>query len=137
VSSTNLVHTDYTRADVVDLVGYGSATQSFEGVGPTDTLGDILVAVRRDDGCQDTNQNAIDFDVVLALALPRNSASPAHLCAPICLADFNHDGIVNSQDFFDFLTAFFAGAPNSDFNADGITNSQDFFDFLTAFFAGC
>jgi hypothetical protein len=28
---------------------------------------------------------------------------------PACTADFNHDGFVNSQDFFDFLTAFFAG----------------------------
>lgn len=54
-----------------------------------------------------------------------------------CLADFNTDGIVNSQDFFDFLTAFFAAAPDADFNADGLINSQDFFDFLTAFFAGC
>jgi hypothetical protein len=49
-------------------------------------------------------------------------------------ADFNADGVVNSQDFFDFLSAFFGG--NADFNGDGVTNSQDFFDFLTVFFAG-
>jgi hypothetical protein len=52
-----------------------------------------------------------------------------------CAADWNHDHVVNSQDFFDFLASFFAGA--SDFNCSGTTNSQDFFDFLGAFFAGC
>ncbi len=55
----------------------------------------------------------------------------------ICAADFNCDGVANSQDFFDFLAAFFAGTPNADFNGDGVVNSQDFFDFLTAFFGGC
>ncbi len=52
-----------------------------------------------------------------------------------CAADWNLDGMVNSQDLFDFFTSFFAGS--ADFNHDGVTNSQDFFDFVTAFFAGC
>jgi hypothetical protein len=54
-----------------------------------------------------------------------------------CRADFSGDGTVNSQDFFDFLVAFFAQDPRADFNADSTINSQDFFDFLGAFFNGC
>ncbi|MGE4198515.1 MAG: GC-type dockerin domain-anchored protein, partial [Phycisphaerales bacterium] len=54
-----------------------------------------------------------------------------------CEADVNHDGVVNSQDFFDFLGAFFSLDPSADFNRDGVINSQDFFEFLGRFFAGC
>jgi hypothetical protein len=53
----------------------------------------------------------------------------------VCPAEWNDDRSVNSQDFFDFLDALFAGV--ADFNTDGVTNSQDFFDYLGAFFAGC
>jgi hypothetical protein len=52
-----------------------------------------------------------------------------------CPADWNHDDAVTSQDFFDFLAAFFASA--ADFNQSGATDSQDFFDFLGAFFTDC
>jgi hypothetical protein len=54
-----------------------------------------------------------------------------------CPTDINCATAVNSQDFFDFLAAFFAEAPIADYNRDGQINSQDFFDFLGAFFAGC
>lgn len=54
---------------------------------------------------------------------------------PECLCDWNTDKVLNSQDFFDFLAAFFSS--NADFNHDGVTNSQDFFDFLACFFTGC
>jgi hypothetical protein len=50
----------------------------------------------------------------------------------VCPCDWNDDDGVNSQDYFDFLTAFFGN--NGDFNQDGTTNSQDYFDFLTCFF---
>jgi hypothetical protein len=54
-----------------------------------------------------------------------------------CPADFNGDGVVNSQDFVAFLNAFTASDPSADFNGDGVVNSQDFVSFLNAFVAGC
>jgi hypothetical protein len=62
-------------------------------------------------------------------------------CSPACPCDFNASGVLNSQDFFDFLSCFFTtGCTDADFNADQQVNSQDFFDFLSCFFAppaGC
>ena len=41
---------------------------------------------------------------------PRPEGWVVHL-GPVCRADFNNSGTTNSQDFFDFLTCFFAGCP--------------------------
>jgi hypothetical protein len=54
-----------------------------------------------------------------------------------CRADFNGDGVVNSQDFVAFLNAFSTSDPSADFNGDGVVNSQDFVAFLNAFVTGC
>ncbi len=84
---------------------------------------------------RDCNGNHIDdwFDIQAGRSLDRNGNGVPDECE--CPCDWNHDGRVNSQDFFDFLNAFFAG--DADFNRNGTTNSQDFFDFLNCFFAGC
>jgi Bacterial Ig-like domain (group 3)/Lamin Tail Domain/Divergent InlB B-repeat domain len=62
---------------VVDFVGYGSATCA-EGNAPTSTLSNTTAAVRRGNGCQDTDNNSNDF--VTVGPIPRNSMSPTHSC---------------------------------------------------------
>jgi ELWxxDGT repeat protein len=59
------------------------------------------------------------------------------LAAAACPADLDLDGLVTSQDFFNFLARFFAGDPEADYNGSGTVESQDFFDFLSDFFAPC
>jgi hypothetical protein len=75
-----------------------------------------------------------------ALPQPDRGTATMVITCPIafCPCDWNHAGGLNSQDFFDFLTSFFAG--EADFNQNGRTDSQDFFDYLTCFFTpppGC
>jgi uncharacterized protein len=64
--------------DVVDLVGYGTGTNCFEGTGPTATLSNTTAALRNDQGCAETDQNSADFTV--GAPNPRNSAADAHVC---------------------------------------------------------
>jgi predicted extracellular nuclease len=64
-------------ARIVDLVGYGNAN-FFEGAGAAPGLSAATSAQRRNGGCQDTNDNAADFEA-LATA-PRSSATAAHFC---------------------------------------------------------
>jgi hypothetical protein len=55
----------------------------------------------------------------------------------VCLADFNGDSSINSEDFFDYLNAYAAQSPLADYNQDGLINSQDFFDYLMRYAEGC
>jgi hypothetical protein len=69
--------TSVTGSNVVDFVGFGSATM-FEGTGPTPALSNSTAAVRANNGCQDSNDNSVDF--VATAATPRNSATAANVC---------------------------------------------------------
>lgn len=63
--------------DYIDLVGYGAVSQA-EG-SPAPALTNTTAAIRKVGGCQDTGVNAADF--TSGPPAPRNSASPATLCA--------------------------------------------------------
>ena len=65
------------------------------------------------------------------------ATSAARTLTVFCAADFNHDGAVNVQDIFDFLSAWFANLPAANFNGVGGINVQDIFDFLAAWFGPC
>jgi predicted extracellular nuclease len=62
---------------VLDFVGYDGAT-CFEGSGATATLSNTTAALRKSNGCFDTNDNANDF--VVGAPSPRNTASPFNVC---------------------------------------------------------
>lgn len=86
----------------------------------------------------DCNANGHDdtIDIVTGASSHGNNAGIPDECQP-GPADFNNDGAATSQDFFDYLAAFFNAVPTAGFNHNGVVDSQDFFEFITAFFTGC
>lgn len=114
----------------------GRATPMFSGTGATIGTGeDVYWRDVNSDGHYDPDE-ARFFGGVPTLA-NFFIALDGTIVTPICPCDFNDDHFVNSQDFFDFIVAFFELTPAADFNGDGFINSQDFFDFLGCFFEGC
>jgi endonuclease/exonuclease/phosphatase family metal-dependent hydrolase len=65
-------------AEVVDRIGYGATASEFE-TAPTRELSNTTAAVRARAGCQDTNNNSVDF--LIATPTPRNRATPFVNCA--------------------------------------------------------
>jgi hypothetical protein len=63
---------------VVDLVGYGSATD-YEGAAAAPAIGNTTAALRSSGGCTDTAANSADF--AAAAPNPRNSAAVAAPCS--------------------------------------------------------
>ncbi|HZS08970.1 MAG TPA: lamin tail domain-containing protein [Blastocatellia bacterium] len=75
-STVALSGTCPTGGGIADLVGYGTANCS--ETSPVSGLSNTTAAVRRGNGCIDTDNNASDF--VKIGPIPRNSASPANSC---------------------------------------------------------
>jgi hypothetical protein len=59
------------------------------------------------------------------------------VCEDGCVADFNGDGTVNTQDVISFLNSWNAGDDSADINGDGAINTQDVIAFLNLWNAGC
>jgi DNA/RNA endonuclease G (NUC1) len=66
---------------IVDLVGYGTTTDCWEGSATAPQLDNVTAIFRRDEGCFDTNDNAADF--VSDDPSPRNSSTPTHDCTTL------------------------------------------------------
>lgn len=64
--------------DVVDLVGYGSSANCFEGAGPAPAPSSSSAVTRIDRGCTDSDRNSLDF--VAVAPGPLNRTSPPTVC---------------------------------------------------------
>jgi hypothetical protein len=143
--STALGLNSCSNAGIKDLVGYGNgstqATTAFcSETSPVATLSNTTAAVRRDGGCHDVDNNAIDMNV--DVPAPRNSATAAHLCSPpvCCLSDYNGDGDIGTDLDIEAFFSCLAGnccpkcPPTADFNCDGDigtdTDIESFFRVL-------
>lgn len=78
LSNTSAVLSGACPAGLVDLVGFGSTANCFEGSAPTPAPSNTTAVLRAGNGCTDTNNNATDFTAVAPA--PRNSSSPASIC---------------------------------------------------------
>ncbi|HZW09745.1 MAG TPA: GC-type dockerin domain-anchored protein [Phycisphaerales bacterium] len=58
-------------------------------------------------------------------------------CGETCVADFNGDDAVNTQDVIAFLNAWTSGDSSADVNEDGAVNTQDVIVFLNLWNTGC
>jgi predicted extracellular nuclease len=67
-----------TDSATVDLVGYGTGTNCFEGPAPTPTISNTSAALRAEVGCTDTDDNSSDF--AAGTPAPRNSQTTPDRC---------------------------------------------------------
>ena len=67
---------------IIDSVGYGTATNAFVEGATTPAPGANASRARKNNGCQDTDRNVDDFDIVNPSS-PRNSSSAVVVCGNV------------------------------------------------------
>jgi predicted extracellular nuclease len=77
-AKTALTGTNPSGAPLVDLVGFGSTANGYEGAGPTPAPSNTASVSRKGNGCQDADSNAGDF--AAGAVAPRKSDSPTNVC---------------------------------------------------------
>ena len=127
-------------APIIDFAGYGSADCS-EGSSAVAALTNTTAAIRKNNGCTDTDINSSDFTT--GAPNPRNSASPANICgtpspgisvSPTSLSGFTTTaGTASSSQSFSVsgsnLTANIMVTPTSSFEVS--TDNSNFSSSLT------
>jgi uncharacterized protein len=85
LASTTTLANDATGSNLgsakIDAVAYNTSSTSLEGT-PTNALSNTTSARRLQNGCQDTDSNSADFEIITAFQTgnPRNTASPFNSC---------------------------------------------------------
>ncbi|MDP1826435.1 MAG: Ig-like domain-containing protein [Archangium sp.] len=82
-------------AAIVDLVGFGTTANCFEGAAPAPAPSNTTSVQRKKSGCTDENSNALDYAV--AAPLPRGTLA---LTPPlVCACSANETGTAGELDF--------------------------------------
>lgn len=79
LSNTSAQLTSCTSSTIVDKVAWGTTSVVCNETSNAPSPGNSASIFRKQNGCQDTDNNSADFNT--AFPNPRNSASPANLCA--------------------------------------------------------
>jgi len=133
----------FEHRDAIYLAARGGAPRLIARAGDSVELPSGEVKIIRDlsfGGDSSVNGNggrsALTFHGQIVYVATFTDSSQAILTTePFCAADWDHSGLIDSGDFFAFVTDFFDSA--ADFNRSGFNDSQDFFDFINAFFTAC
>jgi DNA/RNA endonuclease G (NUC1) len=117
-NTTPLTGTCPAGGSIIDFVGYDGAN-CFEGA-PTAALTNTTAAIRKNNGCQDTDNNSNDF--VTGAPAPRNSSSPTNNCTALSgIGSANPFGVQAGSS----STLTVVVSPASDPTSTGITVTAD------------
>ncbi len=90
---------------------------------------------------------SVRANVLQSIAVPPSNSPTIPALTPItgqsfsitvqCIADFDHNGFVNGDDFDAFVVVFEAGEPSADIDGSTFVNGDDFDLFVRSYDLGC